>query len=66
MKYLLFLIFKKIIDFKFIHEVCIIKFSKQRQIYKNMSTPPPETILYTVRVYVPYWGPKKGEQKVPT
>ena len=33
----------KFIKFKFVHEVHILKKNKQRQIYRNISTPPPRT-----------------------
>ena len=36
-----FLVFHKVFEFKVVLKVCIIKWKKQRQIYRNMSTPPP-------------------------
>ena len=48
---------KKNIEFKFVHEVCITKWNKQRQIYRNISTPPTTNTVY---LQVQCWEPKKG------
>ena len=44
--------FQKILEFKVVHEVCMIKVNKQRQIFRNTFTPPPFKPPYSIYIYV--------------
>ena len=51
------------IEFKFVHEVCIMKLNKQRKINSTESLPPLLLKPSYEYVHVQCRGPKKGQQK---